>query len=623
MNSYWLSALANPQTPRGRRSLPVPELTHAAPLTDSFLLLAAAISSDEPGVPSASLVSTRGAMSLESGFVEYSAQNGNAEDGTRRLLLVLLPHDDLEDPGDTRLAIVAGEDSIDMAATDLEPLVGDIGTLVRRVLAPLDAPGRERALAFLASTIDAVPRSERYELSETLHGIREAIRERLPQVVLSEKEERRIHVDRIMATSDNSFYVEGWLRVGELLRLTAVAPEGGRRDLLAHLFRHPRPGVADFSSLGNETLSEPPGFICFFELDHPSLRADGWVLELESGSTPPAELRLPPVLTDPLDVRDAVLSLPYVEGVPDDELMSSHVVPAINRLQERIGTEPRIESVTQFGTRPAAAAVSVVVPLYLQLEHLEIQLSQFVHDPDFREADLVYVLDSPQQREELLHYAADLYPIYGVPFRVAVLERNYGFAGASNAGAALAEGRLLLLLNSDVLPDRPGWLSRMRDTYDGTPKIGALGPKLLYEDDSIQHAGMYFHRRPGSDKWVDGHYFKGMHRSLPQANVARAVPAVSGSCLMIDRALYASVGGLSPSYLQGDYEDSDLCLKLWQEERENWYLPEVELYHLEGQSYTANVRLPANRYNMWLHNRLWGERIAELMSSRFAGEGER
>src|SRR5687768_7473839 len=107
MNTYWLSALANPQTPRGPRSSPVPELTHAAPLTDSFLLLAAAIESNEKAAPSASLVSTRGATSLESGFVEYSTPNGNGHAGTGRLLLVLLPHEDLEKPGDTRLAIVA------------------------------------------------------------------------------------------------------------------------------------------------------------------------------------------------------------------------------------------------------------------------------------------------------------------------------------------------------------------------------------------------------------------------------------------------------------------------------------------------------------------------------------
>jgi GT2 family glycosyltransferase len=294
--------------------------------------------------------------------------------------------------------------------------------------------------------------------------------------------------------------------------------------------------------------------------------------------------------------------------------MSVHVVPAISQVQAAIGTEPRVESVTQFGERPQSPEVSIVIPLYLQIEHLEAQLAQFADDPDLLETDLIYVLDSPQQSEELLSYAAELYPIYRVPFRVAVLERNFGFAGANNAGAGLAAGRLLLLLNSDILPDKPGWLSTMRSFYDATPGIGALGPKLLYEDDSIQHAGMYYHRLPGSSKWVDGHYFKGMHRSLPAANEARSVPLVSGSCLMIERALYEQLGGLSMAYVQGDYEDAELCLRLWREGRENWYLPDAELYHLEGQSYGGDIRAPANRHNMWLHNELWGAQIAELMA---------
>jgi O-antigen biosynthesis protein len=155
-------------------------------------------------------------------------------------------------------------------------------------------------------------------------------------------------------------------------------------------------------------------------------------------------------------------------------------------------------------------------------------------------------------------------------------------------------------------------LSTLRDFYDATPGIGALCPKLLYEDDSIQHAGSYFYQLPGSSKWVDAPFYKGMHRSLPAANVARSVPVVSGACMMIDRALYEELGGLSGMYVQGDYEDSDLCLQLLQKGRENWYLPHAELYHLEGQSYTPDARRPANRYNMWLHTHLWAEWIATL-----------
>jgi GT2 family glycosyltransferase len=194
------------------------------------------------------------------------------------------------------------------------------------------------------------------------------------------------------------------------------------------------------------------------------------------------------------------------------------------------------------------------------------------------------------------------------------LKRNAGYSAANNVGVSLARGRLLLLLNSDVLPDQPGWLGVMAAFYDVTPGIGALGPKLLYEDDSLQHAGMYFSLLASAGVWENRHYFKGLHRSLAAANVPRPVPAVTGACLMIDSALYKEVGGLRGTYVQGDHEDSDLCLRLIEAGYENWYLPTAELYHLEGQSYPGALRQLTSQYNAWLHTQLWNEHIEAVMA---------
>jgi len=92
------------------------------------------------------------------------------------------------------------------------------------------------------------------------------------------------------------------------------------------------------------------------------------------------------------------------------------------------------------------------------------------------------------------------------------------------------------------------------------------------------------------------------------------VPAVTAACMMVDRALYEQVDGLPLHYVQGDYEDSELCLRLVEVGYENWYLDTAELYHLEGQSYLPGVRRIPSEYNMWLHTSLWGERIEELMA---------
>ena len=96
--------------------------------------------------------------------------------------------------------------------------------------------------------------------------------------------------------------------------------------------------------------------------------------------------------------------------------------------------------------------------------------------------------------------------------------------------------------------------------------------------------------------------------------MTRRVPAVSGACLMIERELFDELGGLRGMYVQGDYEDTDLCLRLREQGRETWYLPEVELYHLEGQSYALETRNAMSRYNVWLHTRLWDGEIEAALA---------
>ena len=228
------------------------------------------------------------------------------------------------------------------------------------------------------------------------------------------------------------------------------------------------------------------------------------------------------------------------------------------------------------------------------------------------------MLDSPELARDLNKVAAGLHELYELPFRVAILSRNGGFSLANNLGASVARGRTLLLLNSDVLPLRPHWISRMSAFYDATPNIGALGAKLLYEEDSLQHAGMYFALESESLLWGNQHYLKGFARNFAPANVARPVPAVTGACMMIDRALYEEVGGLDHSFVQGGYEDSDLCLRLIELGRQNWYLPQAELYHLEQQSFpTADeYRWLATRYNTWLQTHRWRGLIEELMTAQ-------
>src|SRR5581483_2948918 len=257
---------------------------------------------------------------------------------------------------------------------------------------------------------------------------------------------------------------------------------------------------------------------------------------------------------DPATGRGTIVSELAGEHGPQSPLLD-HVVPAVTLLQKRLADAVEIERVEQFGSPPSYAAVSIVVPLYRRVDLLEHQLASFADDDDLRAADIIYVLDSPELADPLFDRAGPLHEIYRLPFRVVELSRNVGFSVANNLGASLGEGRLLLLLNSDVLPARRGWLGRLIEFFDSHDAIGAVGPKLLFEDETLQHAGLYWRRDASYAPWENAHYFKGMHGSLPAANEARTVPAVTAACLMTSMELYRDLGGLASIYIQGDYED--------------------------------------------------------------------
>jgi len=516
--------------------------------------------------------------------------------------------------GEAPVVEVGQVDGLGLSPRQWQEVEGDLKALVREELAPHDAETREAVLEQLAAAT-ALEGSSALELSASLYGIREVLRERLPRCAVKEEHPAGLAVEEVLAVDDDSFWINGWMHDQDGLgKVTVVSPEGARVDLTATAFRYERPDVVQFySGLGGEATRKH-GFTAHVTLPAPSRLSSGWIAELRTSDGLELEIDCPAVSREALAVRSTILGELGQRGSVGGPLAADHGREALTRLQRRVVGEAAVDSVDVYGEPPRDPAVSIVVPLYKRLDFIEHQLLQFSRDPDFASMELVYVLDSSEQTDDLAKQARELFGLYRLPFRIVNLTSGAGFAGANKLGIEVAEGSRLLLLNSDVIPDRPGWIGAMSAFYDATDEIGALGPKLLYEDDTLQHAGMYFHRTPGAEVWENAHCFKGLHRSFPAANVARPMPAVTAACMMVDRDLYEEVGGLPLHYVQGDYEDSELCLRFSEAGRENWYLPEVELYHLEGQSYVPGVRRIPSEYNMWLHTSIWGERIEELMA---------
>ena len=300
----------------------------------------------------------------------------------------------------------------------------------------------------------------------------------------------------------------------------------------------------------------------------------------------------------------ADVQVQYDEVVP---ALQGVVAPAIGRLQaERLRQPPAVTEIT-FGPPVPAPRASLVVPLYGRIDFMECQLGLLAARGGSDGTELIYVLDDPPKRRELHALADSLYQRFAIPFRLLLLDRNIGFAPASNIGLARARGVYVGFLNSDVFPGTPDWLARLIARLEADPRLGAVGPLLLFEDGSVQHEGMELEAMPAlGGLRFPRHRRKGWRpRASPGLVPERLITA---ACLLMRRALAEELGGFDEAYVLGDFEDTDLCMKIAGRGLTCAVDHDVVLYHLErrsqedpGRRWRSNLTL----YNAWVHQCRW------------------
>jgi O-antigen biosynthesis protein len=423
-----------------------------------------------------------------------------------------------------------------------------------------------------------------------------------------------------MALHDHGggLFLRGWIR--DPLKLVESVhvrsaffeePLGAERR---HAFARPDV-LKTFAQAPHGGSTSQPGFVAWLP-ELARLPQGQWTLRLTMHTGERLDLTSPPSILPPQQARDAILT-----GLPLSALtapmLDECIVPAVQRIQAAFLAARGEPDVVRIGTPPEKPAVSVVVPLYRNLRFIRFQLSHFARDPAMRGAELIYVLDSPEQRADLENLFRALHAVYQLPVTLVVQAGNYGFASACNAGAAIARAPRLLMLNSDVIPATRGWLPVLHAALDSEPAVFAVGPKLLTEDSSVQHGGLFFERHGPLNEWFNNHYWKGAPRRFPPLERPRRVPGITGAAMLMDRARFEAVNGFSTDYAIGDYEDSDLCLKLRAAGGEILYEPRAELYHFERQSirdHSVHDRNIATAVNRRIHELRWNEAIEALMA---------
>lgn len=421
------------------------------------------------------------------------------------------------------------------------------------------------------------------------------------------------HIDNLIKIDDKTLYMQGWCYSEEDKGMEALSITAAQAN--AVIFHHPR---ADLKEQSEEHWEEV-GFYGIIELEETS-QADDELVFIFSLDDESLYVKKEITINDNArEISELILAHIEIHG-EFREVFEKAIGPSLHHLWDKHYKDLTITpKMTSYGECLAKPELSIIVPLYGRIDFMEYQLAIFSSDHSFkRSVELIYVLDDPERFEDSIQDVAQaLYNLTRVPFKVVTYEENLGYARANNVGVSFATAEKILLLNSDVFPRENKWISRMLEVYSTLEDPGVLGFKLLFEDNAVQHAGMIFEKNPYlGDMWTNLHPHKGMP-DLEKEFLVKEVPAVTGACMLLEREAYLSVGGLSENYVLGDFEDSDLCLKLMEKGLKIYYSTEPSLYHLERQSQSLfndqSWKFKITVFNCWQQTKQWDKTIEKTM----------
>lgn len=190
----------------------------------------------------------------------------------------------------------------------------------------------------------------------------------------------------------------------------------------------------------------------------------------------------------------------------------------------------------------------------------------------------IILIDNGSDDPDSLEYFAQLEQ----EENIRVLRDNgpFNYSALNNSAVRIANGELIGLINNDIEVITPEWLSEMV-SIALQPKVGAVGARLWYPDDRLQHGGVIV-----GVGGVAGHSHKylpkGAHGYFCRAELIQEFSAVTAACLIIKKSIFDEVDGLNEDKLKIAFNDVDFCLRVQEAGYLNVWTPYAELYHHES-----------------------------------------
>ncbi|MEY8354114.1 glycosyltransferase [Lachnospiraceae bacterium 54-53] len=259
---------------------------------------------------------------------------------------------------------------------------------------------------------------------------------------------------------------------------------------------------------------------------------------------------------------------------------------AIRAHYERMGIEAlSVEKGVDYGIYHSVfkitgePLVSIIIPNKDHTADLDLCMRSIIDRSTYRNLEFI-VAENNSTAAETFDYYEKIQKEFDF-VHVVSWEREFNYSAINNFGVTFAKGEYLLFLNNDTEIIHPDSIQEMLG-FCQREDVGAVGVRLLYSDDTIQHAGVVV-----GFGGIAGHTFIGLHKAessyFNQAMCARDYSAVTAACMMSKKSLFEKAGGFSED-LAVAFNDIDYCMKIRSLNKLVVYAPYALFYHYESKS---------------------------------------
>ncbi|MPM06685.1 Undecaprenyl-phosphate 4-deoxy-4-formamido-L-arabinose transferase [bioreactor metagenome] len=237
--------------------------------------------------------------------------------------------------------------------------------------------------------------------------------------------------------------------------------------------------------------------------------------------------------------------------------------------------------------------VSIIIPVYNNKLLTDNCLASILENTKDLKYEIILVDNKSEQfTSSQLDLWANLHP----EIKVVHCWENLNFALGCNLGFSVSTGSRVVFLNNDTLVTE-GWLSNLLEPLKDT-SIGAVQPKLVYPDMTVQSYGIVF----SSHSSIGYQLFQGEEIDKPYVNKEITVNAITAACLAINASYFCELTGFDPIFINGQ-EDVDFCFRLWRKFHKKLLVePNSTVIHLESKTQGRGRFIFQNRriyYDRW------------------------